>query len=109
MAFGIAACGENLNGKLLESASAGDSARVKVLLSKGANPNAKNIYGWPVLMKAVGGGNTEVVKLLLDHGAAANAGNSWERTALHEAARRGNLEIAGNDEIVSFLADREAK
>ncbi len=80
MTFGIVACGENLNGQLLESANDGDLARVKVLLNKGADPNVANIFGWPVLMLAAKRGNTEIVKLLLDKGAQVNAGNSWERT-----------------------------
>ena len=68
---------------------------VKLLLSAGADPNAKASDGWPPLHYAVlYRANPNVVKALLASGADPNAkarDDGW--TPLHYAVREGNLAI----------------
>src|SRR5215471_20884036 len=54
----------------------GNNAGVKQLIEKqGADPNAKDASGTPVLMTAVVYGDAECVRILLNHGADPNAKN----------------------------------
>lgn len=69
--------------ELFEATSRGDVEAIKILLSKGVNPNAKRMEtasflspsllpGMPVLTYAALEGHTEIVKLLLEKGANVN-------------------------------------
>jgi ankyrin repeat protein len=65
----------------------------KILLDAGANVNAKNIFGNPLIDAAMNG-HLEMVKLLLSHGAdlkCKGQGSWW--TALDYACFKGNLSI----------------
>jgi ankyrin repeat protein len=64
-----------LNEQLISAAGHGDHAKVKSLLDKGADVNAKRDGGWTALMLAARGGHVEVAKTLLDKGADVNANN----------------------------------
>ena len=55
--------------------------------------NARDMFGYPPLMRAVQGGNTEITQLLLDAGADVNAKNVYGSTELMEASYRGHTEI----------------
>ena len=63
------------------------------VLDRGANVNARDSQGNPVLIKASLGGILGTVQLLCDQGADANAKNSKGDTALHAAARWGRASI----------------
>jgi len=76
------------------AASAGDVERVRELLKKGVDPNAKNEYGWTPLHLAALNGRVDVVKLLLERGADPNAKNGDGKTPLHVAAIRGSVDVA---------------
>jgi len=53
-------------------------------LKSGADPNAKNEFGWAMLHHAANTGDVEMVKLLLSHGADPNALATWQgQTPLH--------------------------
>jgi ankyrin repeat protein len=56
--------------------------RVKTLLAHGANPNAKNGEGTPILMYAALYGDTRTVRYFLSHGADPNGKNANDATAL---------------------------
>jgi hypothetical protein len=79
------ACGQSLNelNDQLGSAVAyyygtpGDKAKVESLLAAGADINAKNEYGTPILISALQGDHRrEVVELLIAHGANVNTKNT---------------------------------
>jgi ankyrin repeat protein len=85
---------------LQEAAAAGNLHMTKLLLSMGANPQARDNGGHTPLYslsnECVVGGAGDVVPALVRAGADVNANDGAKRcTPLHMAARRGNLEIAG--------------
>lgn len=84
-----------------------DKSKVEMLLSGGADVNAKNRDGWTALMWASWYGHKDVVSLLLANGADVNAKDSNGRTALMWAS------INGHKDVVSLLiangADVNAK
>jgi hypothetical protein len=71
----------------------GDTDRVRKLLRKGANVNARNEYGWTPLHWAALYGHADVVRLLLEHGAEVNARDENGQTPLHEAASWGVVRL----------------
>jgi ankyrin repeat protein len=71
--------------------AAGDLAKVRLLVGKGADVNARSAAGRTALMLASAyDGNSATVKLLLDHGADPKAQDSTGGTALLLAARAGD-------------------
>ena len=77
------------------AAANGNVEIVKVLLSKGADANAKISTGWTSLHEAAcWHKKVEVAKVLLSNGADANAAWSGGYTPLHAAADYGNIEVA---------------
>jgi len=114
MDFGDATLGVGTT-PLMRAARAGDTAAIRVLLDKGADPKLTTKDGNTAFMFAAGVGyrdkNTrgsepnalESVKMLLATGADVRQRNSRDETALHGAADRGA------DTIVQFLVDRGAE
>lgn len=81
-------------------ASLGRSDDVKLLITRGASPNALNSDGIPILLIASARKDAEalnVVQALLEGGANVNARDRNGQTALYYAAR------AGQAEVVSYL------
>ena len=66
---------------------------VNFLLAEGADANARDKYGWTVLMNAAQNGHTEVVQVLLQAGAGIYTRNAFGETALMKAAEGGHSEI----------------
>jgi ankyrin repeat protein len=69
---------------------------VRVLLSKGANLQIKNLREMQPLHLASEGshGVPRTVKILLNHGADTNTKDCWGNTPLHYAAADGNEHLA---------------
>src|ERR1044071_1884212 len=88
----IALAGDQ-NADLIEAAKQGDTDKVRKLLGKGADVNAKDLNGRTALMEAALWRRTETVKVLLDKGADVNAKDNKEETALLATARVGLAEI----------------
>jgi ankyrin repeat protein len=78
---------------LHSAASAGDVKRVKELLEKGADPNARDENDNTPLHLAASWGHVGIVKLLLGHGANLNAQNKYGRTPLHKAAYWNRVDV----------------
>jgi ankyrin repeat protein len=102
---------------LLRAAKAGDTAAMKILLEKGADPKLSTRAGINPLMAAAGLGTREedttgrrktqaeaidAIKLCLAAGLDVNAVDSRGQTALHGAA------FQGFDQVVQFLAEHGA-
>ncbi len=106
LAYGMPFFNNNLVAvALVHAAKENHRQVVRKLLEKGADVNAKTIYGDTALMAACSNGFKEIVQLLLDHGADVNpidrSGN-LKSTPLIEAS------INGNKEIVELLIKNEA-
>ena len=83
----INARGGDLNETLLHCAARNNRTEiVNLLLSKGADVNARDNDNRTPLHWAAYYGNTEIVNLLLSKGADVNARDNENRTALHDAA-----------------------
>jgi len=67
--------------------------QVKVMLARGADPNAVNALGDPALVVAARAGNAATVDALLAAKANVNARNKFGDTAIMVAALSGNLGI----------------
>lgn len=77
-------------------AAFGRADDIRFLLLKGANANATNKEGLPVLLVAAGRKDAEavnVVKALISGGANINAKDTTGQTALYYAAKNGNADI----------------
>ena len=91
-----------LNSELHTAAEYGNTETVELLIERGANIEATDIWGQTPLMIAALSGNTETVELLLDRGANIEAKDNMGRTPLHLAA------LCGNTETVELLLNRGA-
>ncbi|HEX4947609.1 MAG TPA: ankyrin repeat domain-containing protein [Blastocatellia bacterium] len=97
---------QDANEELLEAARKSDVEKVKALLAKGANVNAKSPYGVTPLGFACSRGSVEVVKVLLDHGAEVNVTDTFYRTTPFGMVTMGKK---ANPEIMRMLIEKGAK
>lgn len=102
------------NAELLAALHARSADLVQVALQAGADPDARDPFGWTVLMLAVAQQDTEIIALLLAAGADVDAVDEGGRTALIEAAFGGSpavvqqLLAAGADPDVTDAFGRTA-
>jgi uncharacterized protein len=92
----------DLGQALVNAVQATDEARVKRLLSAGANPNTRDATGATPLMFAVFRGHQNIFETLLAAGARVDLKADSGTTALHSAASQGRLSM------VRPLLDRNA-
>jgi hypothetical protein len=100
----------NIGKELIEAVKSRDIKRVKELLERGANPNAKDKNGWTPLHHAASVGSLDIAMLLINKGADVNAKSEKDvnilsdifndiatintgSTPLHVAAYKGNLPV----------------
>lgn len=72
-----------------EAVATGDIAALHGKLAAGANPNARDVEGTPLLLRAARGGNLQAVSLLLQAGADPTLPGPDGRSVLHRAATEG--------------------
>ena len=86
---------QNLDSQLIESASRGETEKVKALLESGADVEveAKYMDGLTALMAAALKGHTDTVQALLDAGADVEAKNNDGESALMLATFQGHTDI----------------
>jgi Ankyrin repeats (3 copies) len=94
----------------MNAAVYGHAGFVKLLLEKGANPNAREEKGrTPLILAALYGDNPAVIRTLVEGGADIRATDARHRTALALATERGHGETAallrerGADPGMAFL------
>jgi ankyrin repeat protein len=90
-----------------------DARAMQDLLAGGADPNATNIVGRPVLVEAAKRGNHEIIQVLLKKGADPNKRDELGSTALHVAAVAGHVEavkalVAGGADINVVMEGQSA-
>jgi uncharacterized protein len=90
---------------LINACNMGSVEIVKLLLSKGADPNKKDWEGWRPIMAAAKGAShadsrnkepicLEIVQLLLDNGADADASGRRGQSAVKDARSTGHEKVA---------------
>ncbi len=94
------------NKSLHQAASDGDIAKVKLLISRGADVNEK-VEGNTPLHPAAERGHKDVVELLIDRGAEVNAKGNGNWTPLHLAATWGKRDVV--ELLIAKGADVNAK
>ena len=83
--------GSKSRGRPLTEAVKGDHREcVELLLSKGADVNASERFGWTALNSAARLGHETCLKILLKAGADVNSIHEYGNTALMEAVKSGN-------------------
>jgi hypothetical protein len=94
----------NLDSELIQAVEKGDVVKVRSLLEKGTNANAKDSRGATPLHKAASQGNVHIAQLLIKHGADVNARNEHGASPLHYSK---NGEVA--ELLIKHNADVEAR
>ena len=89
--------------QLFNAAYIGNWERVKTLVDRGIDVNAKDKYGQTLLILASYRNDKDIVTLLISKGADTNIHNASGSTPLHCASRRGLYQIA------QILIDNNAK
>jgi ankyrin repeat protein len=82
---------EHLNSALLEASANNCINIVRLLIQKGANPNACNKNGTTALMKASGNGYLGILEFLIHQKAEVNCFDNAHNSAMHYAAMSGSL------------------
>jgi len=78
---------------LHQASDRGHAEIARVLLERGADPNAQNNNGWSPLHRASDGGYAEVVRVLIGYGADVSARDAQGWTPLHWASDRGYVGV----------------
>ena len=86
---------------------AGDTQRIRALISNGSDVNAKDEYGETPLHRVASGDRSDLAKILLANGADANSKDDLGNTPLHKSASSAASGVA--ELLISVGADVNAK
>jgi hypothetical protein len=78
--MGSSSTSADLNKELVETVRSGNTEKIKELLERGADPNAKDDVGWTPLHHAAYRGHTHIVELLIKKGADSSIKNKDGKT-----------------------------
>ncbi len=92
---------------MLRAVNAGNPLELRKAIKKGADVNAKNRLGQPVIVIAAEVGDPEIVVALLTEGVEVDATDNSGKTALMVAAEQGHVDLA--QLLLTADADFEAK
>lgn len=93
---------------LRQAALTGNGHNTEILLRRGADPNLRLDYDWPLLVRVAERGYTDIARLLLAGGAYVDAANPSPRyTALICAAKNGHCDTVNL--LLEHGADIEAE
>lgn len=98
---------DELNKSLIDAAKNGNIVKVKELISRGADVNAKTNQNATALIYASLNGHTETVKELIAKGADLNAKTNEGFTAIMYASQNGHTDVV--KELIEKGADVNAK
>ena len=98
---------KELEENLLRATNRGDEAEVEKLLSLGANPDAVDVFGNPLLVNAAYLGHKGVLKVFLEYGADPDVLDSNGLTGMMYAVSRSYLEMI--EPLLLKGADRSIK
>ncbi|KAG7153618.1 G patch domain and ankyrin repeat-containing protein 1-like [Homarus americanus] len=79
--------------KAMKFAQNNDSVNLREMVTNGFNVNAKDEYGWSLLMVSACAGAKDAVQLLLEHKARTGARDSKGNTAIYLATMKGHRKI----------------
>lgn len=83
-----------MNKEWKDATRQGDLEKVRSLLAKGADINARDRYGQTALMNAAHAGHVELVRLLIEQGADLNTTAKYRLSALMLALIAHHAEVA---------------
>lgn len=93
LTFSVKGFSRTLDDQLMRAVNAIDTAKVRSLLARGANPNAREINGrGPLWWACTSDRRLEIARLLIARGANINARDKEGKTPLMIAAQ-GNMQI----------------
>ena len=92
-----------INEELWYAAREGNTARVKALLAKGADVNAKDNDGVTALMAAVRGGHSDTIKFLKQHIAMTHQDHEMQHDRPTKAGEKVNAKKGSEDDPTYWL------
>jgi uncharacterized protein len=92
--FLLTSCTRQIDQKLLEASSSGDSSEIKKLIAEGANPNSLDFEGQTALVRAISFNNADAVLTLIEYGANVNLKAAPGHSPLYWTTVSGCLECA---------------
>jgi uncharacterized protein len=97
---------ESLDAAMSAATFHGDIKTALALVERGADPNARDQDGIPLLFLASQRGDVEAVTFLLDRGAEVNARDRAGGTALMAAVWWSQIDVSGPDEACALTGER---
>ena len=91
--LGVITCSSNSGKALIDAAMDGNFEKVKLLIEKGADIDAKDNDGVTALMYVSRAGDLEIAKYLVENGADVNAKDKEGWSVLMEASYEGHLKV----------------